>query len=139
MIKKVFIDSDVILDVATGRMPFVEQSKIALSLIENGFALGVVSSNSITNIYYVLRKISSNDKARVFIKTILKYISVITVDHDSIVTAINSKFMDFEDGVQNYCALKNQCDLILTRNTKDYTFSELQVLEPKEFVVLYNH
>ncbi len=137
MIKKVFIDSDVILDVATGRMPFVEQSKTALALIENGYALGVVSSNSITNIYYVLRKISSNEKARDFIKTILKYISVITVDHDSILTAIESKFMDFEDGVQNYCALKNQCDLILTRNIKDYTFSELQVLEPKDFVALY--
>lgn len=137
MIKKVFIDSDVILDVATGRMPFVEQSKTALSLIENGYALGVSSSNSITNIYYVLRKISSDYKARSFIKTILKYISVITVDHDSILTAIDSKFMDFEDGVQNYCALKNHCDLILTRNIKDYTFSELQVLEPKEFVALY--
>jgi len=137
VIKKVFIDSDVILDVATGRMPFVEQSKTALALIENGYALGLVSSNSITNIYYVLRKISSNEKARDFIKTILKYISVITVDHDSILTAIESKFMDFEDGVQNYCALKNQCDLILTRNIKDYTFSELQVLEPKDFVALY--
>jgi len=137
VIKKVFVDSDVILDVATGRIPFVEYSKTALSLIENGYALGVVSSNSITNIYYVLRKISSNDKARVFIKTVLKYISVITVDHDSIMTAIDSKFMDFEDGVQNYCAFKNQCDLILTRNTRDYTFSEIQVLEPKEFVALY--
>jgi len=138
MIKKVFIDSDVILDVATGRMPFVEHSKTALSLIEDGYALGVISSNSITNIYYVLRKISSNDKARFFIKTILKYISVITVDHDSVLSALDSKSMDFEDGVQNYCALKNQCDLILTRNIKDYTFSELQVLEPGEFIALYD-
>ena len=100
--------------------------------------MGVISSISITNIYYVLRKISTNDKTRSFIKTILKYISVITVDHGSILTALDSKFMDFEDGFQNYCALKNQCDLILTRNIKDYTFSELQVLEPNEFIALYN-
>ena len=138
MIKKIFIDSDVILDVATGRMPFAEHSKIALSLIENGYALGVISSNSITNIYYVLRNTSPNDKARLFIKTILKYISIITVDHDSVLTALDSKFLDFEDGVQNYCALKNQCDLILTRNIKDYSNSELQVLEPGEFIALYN-
>ena len=138
MIKKVFVDSDVILDVATGRMPFVENSKASLSLIEGGYALGVISANSITNIYYVLRKISSNEKARLFIKTILKYISIITVDHDSVLTALDSKFTDFEDGVQNYCALKNQCDLILTRNIKDYTNSELQVLEPCEFIALYD-
>ena len=138
MIKKIFIDSDIILDVATGRMPFVDQSKTALALIENGYALGVISSNSITNIYYVLRKISTNDKARSFIKIILKYISVITVDHGSILTALDSKFMDFEDGVQNYCAIKNQCDLILTRNITDYTYSEILVLEPNEFIALYN-
>ena len=137
MIKKVFIDSDIILDVATGRIPFVEYSKTALALIENGFALGVVSSNSITNIYYILRKISSNEKAKSFIKTILEYISVISVDHENIQNALESKFVDFEDGVQNYCALKNRCDLILTRNIKDYTFSELQVLEPNEFLALY--
>lgn len=77
------------------------------------------------------------DRARSFLKTLLKYISIITVDHDSVLTALDSKFMYFEDGVQNYCALKNQCDLILTRNIKNYTFSELQVLEPCEFIALY--
>ncbi len=137
MIKRVFIDSDIILDIATGRIPFVENSKTALSVIENGYALGFVSSNSITNIYYVLRKISSNDKARLFLKTVLKYISIITIDHESVLIALDSKFTDFEDGIQNYCALKNQCNLILTRNIKDYTFSELQVLEPGEFIALY--
>ncbi len=28
-------------------------------------------------------------------------------------------------------------DVILARNIKDYTFSELQVLEPCEFIALY--
>ncbi len=137
MIKKVFIDSDVILDVATGRVPFVENSKTSLSLIERGFALGVMSSNSVTNIYYVLRKLSTNEKSRYFLNTIIKYISIVTVDHENIIRALESKFYDFEDGVQNYCALKNQCDLILTRNITDYQFSELQVMEPIEFIALY--
>jgi predicted nucleic acid-binding protein len=137
MIKKVFLDSDIILDVATGRVPFVDLSKASLSLIENGMALGVISANSVTNMYYILRKLSSNAKAKLFLKTILKYISVITVNHETILQALESKFQDFEDAVQNYCALKNQCDLIITRNTQDYEFSELQILEPKEFVALY--
>jgi predicted nucleic acid-binding protein len=137
LIKKVFLDSDIILDVATGRLPFVGPSKACLSLIENGKALGVISANSVTNMYYILRKLSSNEKAIQFLKTILRYISVISVDHENIMQALNSKFLDFEDGVQNYCALKNQCDLIITRNLQDYSFSELQILEPKEFIALY--
>jgi predicted nucleic acid-binding protein len=137
MIRKIFIDSDIILDVATGRLPFVSLSKECLSLIEKGKAIGVISSNSVTNIYYILRKIGSADRARQFLRTIIKYITVLSVDHESIKKALDSKFLDFEDGVQNYCALRNQCDLILTRNTKDYSFSELMVLEPKEFLALY--
>lgn len=137
MIKKIFIDSDVILDVATDRSPFSEDSQASLSLIESGYAIGVISSNSITNIYYILRKISSRDKALFFIKTILKYISIIPVDHGNVLAALDSGFQDFEDGVQHYCALKNQCDMILTRNIKDYSFSEIKVLEPREFIALY--
>jgi len=137
MIKKIFIDSDVILDVATGRTPFVVFSNEALSIIESGLAVGVISSNSVTNIYYVLRKLSSSDKAKIFIKTIIKYISVIPIDHENVVKALESKFSDFEDGVQNYCALKNQCDMIVTRNIEDYKMSELKVLLPQEFIALY--
>lgn len=137
MIQKVFIDSDVILDVATGREPFVEHSKTALSIIESGYALGLVSSNSVTNIYYVLRKLSSSDKAKDFLRTLFRYIAAVPVDQGAIIRALESKFHDFEDGVQHFCALNNQCDSILTRNSKHYTFSELRVLEPKEFIALY--
>ncbi|MBN2803146.1 MAG: PIN domain-containing protein [Deltaproteobacteria bacterium] len=138
MIKKVFIDSDVILDVATGRTPFVKDSQRVLSIIETGKATGLISANSVTNIYYILSKISTPEKSVLFIKNILKFISVISIDHDGVLKAIDSKFTDFEDGVQNYCALKNQCDFIVTRNIKDYKFSELTVLEPKEFLLLFN-
>ncbi len=138
MIKKVFFDSDVILDLATGREPFIEHSKIALSIIENGYAVGVISSNSVTNIYYILRKLSSGDKAKDFLRTLFRYVSAVSVDHGAIAQALDSKFYDFEDGVQHFCALKNQCDFIVTRNGKHYTMSELRVLEPIEFIALYN-
>ena len=138
MIKKIFIDSDIILDVATGREPFVDDSKYSQTLIENGYALGVISANSVKNIYYILRKLSSGEKAKAFLKTLLEYVSVISVDHGIILHALESKFNDFEDGVQHFCALKNQCDLILTRNMQDYSFSELQVLEPKELRMMFS-
>ena len=138
MIRKLFIDSDVILDVALGRKPFVDDSKRVLALIEGGLALGVMSANSVTNMYYVLRKISSASKARFFLRRIIELLHVVSVDHENIKLALESKFQDFEDGVQNYCALKNQCDYIVTRNTDDYMFSELETLEPREIILLFN-
>ena len=50
MIEKVFIDSDIILDVATGRKPFVDDSR--RSIIEDGKVLGMISSNSGTERVY---------------------------------------------------------------------------------------
>jgi len=135
--KKVFIDSDIILDIATGREPFFIDSTAVLSLIENGYAIGVISANSITNIYYILRKISTSEKAKKFIKTILKCISIISVEHQDIQNALESKFKDFEDGVQHFCAKRNRCDYIVTRNVKDYVFSDVEVIEPKEFILLF--
>ncbi len=137
MTKKVFIDSDVILDVATGRKPFVDSSGETLAIIENGLAIGFVSSNSITNVYYVLRKISSNEKAKTFIRTIIKYLSIIPVGQAAVSKALKSKFIDFEDGVQNHCALENDCDMIITRNLDDYRWTEIAVLAPQEFVALF--
>ena len=137
MIKKVFIDTDIFLDVATAREPFVDASKAVLSIVEAGFAMGVMSSNSVTNLYYILRKLGSHEKAKLFIGTILHYISVIPIDHENILRALGSEFSDFEDAVQYYCALKNGCHFLVTRNIRDYRFSELQVLEPPALIALY--
>jgi predicted nucleic acid-binding protein len=137
--EKVLIDSDIILDVATGREPFTIDSTSVLSLIECGYAIGTVSSNSVTNIYYILRKLSSGEKARNFLRTLLEYVSVISVSHEAIRKALDSKFTDFEDGVQHFCALENRCDTIITKNGNDYAFSEIEILEPREFVLLFDN
>jgi predicted nucleic acid-binding protein len=137
MISRIFLDSDVILDVALARQPFVEASKVVLSLLENGRAVGFISSNSVTNIYYVLRKAGGDSKARGFILSLLKYLSVVSIDHGCILNALKSEFTDFEDGVQHFAALSNQCDCIVTRNVEDFRKSDVNVYLPIEFLSSY--
>ena len=48
MIARVLIDSDVVLDVATGREPFVPESKRVLVHMEARQALGLVSAHGPT-------------------------------------------------------------------------------------------
>ena len=54
MIKRVFVDSDVILEIALGQKPFLEGSKMSLSLLENNIALAFISAISIANTEYLL-------------------------------------------------------------------------------------
>jgi len=137
MINRVFVDTDIILDVALAREPFLNASRLVLALLENNIALGFITSNEITNIYYILRKVGGDLKARQFIAAIVKYLTVMSVEHADILSALTSKITDFEDSVQNCAALRNQCDYIITRNITDYKFSELNVKSPVEFLSLY--
>ena len=137
MIKRVFVDSDIVLDVALAREPFLEASRLVLAVMENGKSLGYLSSNSITNIYYILRKAGGDLKARAFIVSIMKYMTVIPVDQNIILSALNSKFSDFEDAVQYNSALESQCSCIVTRNIEDYKLSKLNVYLPIEFLNLF--
>ena len=51
-------------------------------------------------------------------------------------TAINSPITDYEDAVQHECALAENLDAIITRNTKDYKNSSVKIYSPTEFIQL---
>jgi predicted nucleic acid-binding protein len=137
MIRRVFIDTDVILDVALAREPFLEASRIVLTLLENNIAIGYMSSNGIANLYYVLRKSGGDENARRFISRLIKYITVLSIDHSDIVNGLKSSIPDFEDALQQFSANRNQCDCIVTRNTNDYKNSLVKIYTPIEFLNLY--
>ena len=137
MIKRVFIDSDVILDIALAREPFVEHSGLVLGILEQKQCIGVVSSNILTNVYYVLRKLSSNGEARDFIRDLLQIIEVVSVNHHAVIKALDSEFTDLEDGIQHFAALEARCDCIVTRNGADYVKAVIPVYSPREFIALF--
>ncbi|MGI5085543.1 PIN domain-containing protein [Treponema putidum] len=137
MIKKVFIDTDIILDVALAREPFFSSSKTILAMAENNIIIGHISSNCVANIYYILRKSGGDNKARKFILNIVKYITVIAIDHQNVLEALKSKFSDFEDALQHSSAVENRCEYIITRNIEDYKSSKIKVLLPEEFIVMF--
>ena len=80
---------------------------------------------------------SDDNKARKFISTIVKYITVIAIDHQTVLEALKSKFSDFEDALQHSSAVENQCEYIITRNIEDYKSSKLKVLLPEEFIGMF--
>lgn len=84
-----------------------------------------------------MKKAGGDDNARKFIANIVRFITVITIDHQNILEALESKFSDFEDALQYYSAIENQCEYIITRNTEDYKNSKIQVYLPEEFIKLY--
>lgn len=137
MIKKVFIDSDILLDVALAREPFFSTSKLILAMAENNMVIGTVSSNCVANVYYILRKAGGDGNARKFISALVSYLTVIAIDHQNVLDALKSKFSDFEDALQNYAATEQHCEYIITRNTADYAHSKLKIALPEDLIRLF--
>jgi predicted nucleic acid-binding protein len=131
---KVFVDTDVCIDLLSGRQPFNNMAEILFSLADLGQIKIYVSSISFANIDYVLRSQYSTIHSRKIIANFKTIVNVLSVDNKTIDLAIASDFNDFEDAIQYCCAIENNLTTIITRNTKDYKKSTIKVVTPEVFL-----
>lgn len=133
---KVFVDTDVCIDLLSGRKPFNNTAEILFSLADNRKVKIYVSSLSFSNIDYVLRSQYSSNHSRQLIGKFKTLVNVLPVDNKTIDLAIASDFNDFEDAIQHSCAIENNLTTIITRNVKDYKKASIDILTPETFMAL---
>lgn len=132
---KVLIDTDVILDFFFDREPFSESAAKILSLCESKEITGFITPVIVSNVYYLLRQNAKHEKVIEKLKMLISITEIVVINRDSILQALNSKFKDFEDALQNYSAeLNKDIDVIITRNIKDYKNSSLAVMTPDNYL-----
>ncbi len=132
---KVLIDTDVLLDFFFDRKPFAKYATEVLNLCEEKKLVGFTTPVIISNVYYLLRKTAKHDIIVEKIKQLLHIIEIIKIDKDVVLNALNSKFKDFEDALQNFSATENgEIKIILTRNIKDFKHSKLAILTPETYL-----
>ena len=129
------LDTDVILDFFFDRKPYSEHSATILSLCELNKIKGYITPVILSNIYYLLRQTASHDKVIEKLSQLLNITEILSIDRNSILLALNSKFKDFEDALQNYSAeINGNISIIITRNLKDYKNSSLSVMSPENYL-----
>jgi predicted nucleic acid-binding protein len=131
---KVFVDTDICIDLLSGRKPFNAVAEILFSLADSGKIKIYVSSLSFANIDYVLRSQYATTHSRQIIGTFKTLVNTLPVDSKTIDLAVTSDFNDFEDAIQYSCAIENNLTTIITRNIKDYKKSIIKVMTPESFI-----
>ncbi len=131
--KQVLFDTNVILDVALRRELFYAESQKSIALVGNK-VIGYI--NVLTNVHthYWAKKGKGEQFAKQFIGDLLATFEVANLNKEICEKALLSDFKDFEDSIQNFSATNSGIEIIVTRNSKDYTNSLLTVFEPKQFV-----
>jgi len=132
--KNVLLDSDVILDFFLDREPHSNYTSYVLSQIELKKLNGYLTAVIISDVYYLLRKVSTHDRVMKKLNQLMTLTDILLIDKQIVLKALNSKFKDFEDAMQNYaCESYGNIDLIVTRSTKDYKKSEISVMTPEQY------
>ncbi|MEP6595000.1 MAG: PIN domain-containing protein [Ginsengibacter sp.] len=134
---KLFIDTDIIIDLLSDRKIFsLNAGKIFSYAIEKKAQI-FTSSHSIATTYYILSqrmKITNADK---LIYNILKYIEIIAVNKTTLEKAFSSRFRDMEDAIQYFSALTHgEIEYIITRNISDFKLSSIPVYSSNEILQL---
>lgn len=131
---KVLLDTNVILDFALERQPWFSDSEQIIYLAEQKQITAYISASTISDLYYIIRKVKGKELALKFIKIISSICQIAAVNSSVISLAVTTNFKDFEDAIQYSTALINQLDAIAARNTKDFTEAEIEILTPAQLI-----
>lgn len=137
--KRILLDSDILLDYFLNRQPFADNAEEILWLCETGKLKGFVTPVILSNIYYILRKSSKHQKVISKLQQLLSLIDVLEMNRNTVLAALNSHFLDFEDALQHFAADQaGDVEVIITRNIKDYKKGKLTAFSPNDFLATLN-
>lgn len=133
--RKLFVDTNIVIDLLARREPFYKEAAELFSLADKKLVELTVSSLTIANTSYALLGQVDSNKAKSILRKLRLILKIMPLDDKIVGLALNDDtFPDFEDGLQYFTAIENGQDLIITRNLKDFKGSKLPAMTAKQFI-----
>jgi predicted nucleic acid-binding protein len=133
----VFVDTNVLLDVLGRREPFYTDSARIWTLAETGQMVGLVSTLSLPNLFYILRRGRGSTPARKAMGILRDIFTFVPLDAQITNQAIDADIPDFEDAIQFFSALRAGADVLATRNPSDFPTGDIAIQTPTEFLATH--
>lgn len=134
---KVFIDTNVLLDVLAERKLFYREAMRVWTLAESGRIDACVAAISFSNCYYIVHGHAGRRNAEKAIRILRDVFAPVDLTAQVLNQAIDSGFSDFEDAIQFHSAVHARAKCIITRNPDHFPRAPLSVLSPAEFLAAH--
>ncbi len=131
---RLFMDTNVMLDLLGERAPFYDAAARIASLADRGQLNLIVSALSYPTIYYLLSKFEDHGVVKEKLRKFRAVAETSDLTDNVIDKGLSSGFSDFEDAMQYHCALNANCNVLITRNEKDFKDSGISVMTPAEYL-----
>ena len=131
---KVFVDTNVLLDVLARREPFYSNAARIWSLAERGRIEALISVISFNNVYYIVRRASNRKSAKRSLHLMRGIFTPVPLSVQILNQAIDAGYDDFEDAIQFHSAIHANADCLIRRDGEHFPATDLPVLSPAAFL-----
>lgn len=132
--KNLSVDTNIVIDLLYKRKGFYEGAQDLFTLGDSKKVNLSVSSLIMANTHYLLSKQFKTEEANRILRRFKLLVKILALDEKILDLALISVFNDFEDAIQYFTALENGCEVIITRNKKDFRNVLLPVMTADKFI-----
>lgn len=125
---RILLDTNVILDVLLDREPWATDAAQIWRMCSDGRLNGYACASSITDIFYIARRLTDVTRARAAVRLCLATFMICPVDRDTLDMADGMMGDDFEDNLQIACAIGSNLDVIITRDPEGFQQSPIRAI-----------
>jgi predicted nucleic acid-binding protein len=137
MKEKVFLDTNILMDIVEGR-PNRQFAETIIELGKNGSIDLFASYLSYAYMGYIYRHLRQEERYRL-IQRARNVATVLSCDALQLDNTLAQPVKDYEDMLQYQCALEAGCDVIITNNKRDfYEFCDLPFMTAEEYLLQYD-
>jgi len=132
--KKIFIDTNILLDVTLKRESFVRASAQIWADCEDGRVKGFVSAISLNNMHFIMAKKIGKNQALEAVRLVLNLFTVIPLDEKILRLVAELPHKDFEDAIQLFSAVHSKAECVVTRDANHFPNNYLPILSPADYI-----
>jgi predicted nucleic acid-binding protein len=116
------------------RAPWVNEARVIWQAVDDGQLVGYLAATSLTNIFYIARRLAGLASAHTGVRICLEAFEVCTINRQLLEHASLQAGGDFEDNLQIACAEAYGLEAIVTRDPAGFQAASIPVLSPVEIV-----
>ena len=129
----ILIDANILLNYFFHRDPGYKYAEFILQKCADNAVSGYIAFHSVSIIWYMLRKLPDVERRNIM-KQLLTIVKVTCTNHNEVQQALDRvEFKDFEDCLQDMCALEVAADFLVTDNVKDFSNATTKVISSEAF------
>jgi predicted nucleic acid-binding protein len=135
---EIFLDANVLVSVLNKEYPLYTYSSRILSLASHPNFEIYTSPLCLAIAFYFAEKKHKSHLAKQKIDLLCQHIKIAGNSSKSVLDTLSNKSIhDFEDGLEYYAAKSVNCKCIITEDIEDFYFSEIEILNCRDFFKRY--